>query len=185
MYWHTTWHWIDSVDIQRLNVWQSLSMKSSTCVALKYLTKDHIPLCRLHCNVIKDHIDLLKLSFDQAVNTENTNIPKIKRIIIYLSARLFLKKIKPEGMWDILERMRTSVRHISYGIRHTALSLTYAIVAYVRHNNNAGSLYLVFQDFPIDPNRLSSRWSSSMHGTSVLLTHFFDSKHMGVNDRRH
>ena len=43
-------------------------------------------------------------------------------------------------------------------------------------------LYLVFQDFPIDPNRLSSRWSSSMHGTSVLLTHFFDSKHMDVND---
>ena len=35
--------------------------------------------------------------------------------------------------------MRTPVRHISYGIRHTALSRTYAIVAYVRHNNNAGS----------------------------------------------
>ena len=43
-------------------------------------------------------------------------------------------------------------------------------------------LYLVFQDFPIDPNLLSSRWISSMHGTSVLLTHFFDSKHMDVND---
>ena len=35
--------------------------------------------------------------------------------------------------------MRTPVRHISYGIRHTALSRTYAIVAYVRHNNNDGS----------------------------------------------
>ena len=43
-------------------------------------------------------------------------------------------------------------------------------------------LYLVFQNFPIDPNRLSSRWSSSTHGTSVLLTHFFDSKHMDVNE---
>ena len=40
---------------------------------------------------------------------------------------------------EALERMRTPVRHISYGIRHTALSRTYAIVAYVRHNNNAGS----------------------------------------------
>ena len=39
----------------------------------------------------------------------------------------------------IVERMRTPVRHISYGIRHAALSRTYAIVAYVRHNNNAGS----------------------------------------------
>ena len=37
---------------------------------------------------------------------------------------------------EALERMRTPVRHISYGIRHTALSRTYAIVAYVRHNNN-------------------------------------------------
>ena len=32
-----------------------------------------------------------------------------------------------------------SVRHISY-IRHTALSRTYAIVAYVRHNNNAARI---------------------------------------------
>ena len=44
-----------------------------------------------------------------------------------------------EARRDIIERMRTPVRHISYGIRHTALSRTYAIVAYVRHNNNAGS----------------------------------------------
>ena len=40
---------------------------------------------------------------------------------------------------ESIERMRTPVRHISYGIRHTALSRTYTIVAYVRHNNNAGS----------------------------------------------
>ena len=38
-----------------------------------------------------------------------------------------------------IERMRTPVRHISYGIRHTALSRTNSIVAYVRHDNNADS----------------------------------------------
>ena len=76
--------------------------------------------------------------------------------------------------------MRTPVRHISYGIRHypvhTLLSRMYGTIT------TLVPLYLVFQDFLIDPNRLSSRWSSSMHGTSVLLTHFFDSKHMDVND---
>ena len=38
-----------------------------------------------------------------------------------------------------IERMRAPVRHISYGIRHTALCRIYGIVAYVRHNNHAGS----------------------------------------------
>ena len=86
----------------------------------------------------------------------------------------------------IIERMRAPVRHISYGIRHTVLSRTYAIVAYVRHNNDGIPLYLVFQHFPIEMNRLSSRWSSSTHGTSAL-TQVFDSKHMNVkkNGRRH
>ena len=56
----------------------------------------------------------------------------------------------------IIERMGTPVRHISYGIRHTALSSTYAIVAYVRHNNNAGSPVFGIPGLPIDPNRLSS-----------------------------
>ena len=52
---------------------------------------------------------------------------------------------------DTLERMRTPVRHISYDIRHTALSRTYAIVAYVRHNNNAGSPVFGISGLPLWP----------------------------------
>ena len=55
----------------------------------------------------------------------------------------------------LVERMRTPVRHISYGIRHypvhTLLSRMYGTIT------TLVPLYLVFQDFPIDPNRLSSR----------------------------
>ena len=80
----------------------------------------------------------------------------------------------------LLERMRTAVRHISYGIRHypahTLLSRMYGTITTLI------PLYLVFQHFPIEMNRLSS----STHGTSAL-TPVFDSKHMDVkkNDRRH
>ena len=38
-------------------------------------------------------------------------------------------------------------------------------------------LYFVFQHFPIEMNRLSSRWNSSTQGT---ITRVFDSKHMDV-----
>ena len=75
--------------------------------------------------------------------------------------------------------MRTPVRHISYRIRHTALSRTYGIVAYVRHNNNADSPVFGIPHFPIEMNRLSSRWNSGTHGTRAL-TQVFDSKHMDV-----
>ena len=40
-------------------------------------------------------------------------------------------------------------------------------------------LYLVFQHFPIEMNRLSSRWNSSTNGTSAL-TRVFDLKHVDV-----
>ena len=73
--------------------------------------------------------------------------------------------------------MRTPVRHISYGILHypihTLMSRMYGTIT------TLVPLYLVFQHFPVDLNRLSSRWSSSIHGTSVN-THFFDSKHIDV-----
>ena len=80
-----------------------------------------------------------------------------------------------------VERMRTSVRHISYGIRHypvhTLLSRMFGTITTLT------PLYLVFQHFPIEMNRLSSRWSSSTHGTSAL-TRIFDSKHMDVKKKR-
>ena len=47
-----------------------------------------------------------------------------------------------------IERMRAPVRHISYGIRHTALCHMYGIVAYVRHNNHAGSPVLGIPALP-------------------------------------
>ena len=48
----------------------------------------------------------------------------------------------------LLERMRAPVRHISYGIRHTALCRMYGIVAYARHNNHAGSPVLGIPALP-------------------------------------
>ena len=88
MYWHTTSHWIDWVDIQGLVC--DNPFQESTSVALKYFTKDHIPPWRCS-DVITDHLSFL-LSFDEAVNTENTNQfrLKIKRTIIYLSAKLLI-----------------------------------------------------------------------------------------------
>ena len=60
-----------------------------------------------------------------------------------------------------------------------ALSRTYAIVAYVRHNNNADSLYLVFQHFPIEwiisaPDEAPVRMEPA-HSPESLI-----SKHMDV-----
>ena len=60
----------------------------------------------------------------------------------------------------------------------TTLSRTHPIVAYGPHKTMV-YLYLVFQHFPVDLNRLSSRWSSTVHETGVH-THFFDFKHVGV-----
>ena len=56
------------------------------------LQKDHIPPWRCS-NVITNHWSFL-LSFDEAVNTKNTNDfrLKIKRTIIYLSAKLLIYK---------------------------------------------------------------------------------------------
>ena len=55
----------------------------------------------------------------------------------------------------IIERMRAPVRHISYGIRHCAVCTA------LWHMNGTITmlvpLYEVFQHFPIDMNRLSSR----------------------------
>ena len=52
----------------RTSVWQSLSRKWSTSVALKYFTKDHSPPWRCS-DVITDHWSFLS-SFDEEVNTE-------------------------------------------------------------------------------------------------------------------
>ena len=50
--------------------------------------------------------------------------------------------------FHILGSFRTPVRHVLYLIRHTALSSTYAIVAYARHNNNASTPVFGIPAFP-------------------------------------
>ena len=88
---------------------------------------------------------------------------------------------------SLLERMRAPVRHISYGIRHKALSRTYAIFAYVRHNNKADSP--VF-GIPVLPHlnessqlqmKLQYAWNQRTHPSLGFKTHGCGKK----NDRRH
>ena len=90
------------------------------------------------------------------------------------------KRLSTIEKWSAVVNREDAYSRTAYFIRHTALPRTYAIVAYVRHNNNADSpVFGIPALLPIEMNRLSSRWSSSKHGTSAL-TRVFDSKHMDV-----
>ena len=77
--------------------------------------------------------------------------------------------------------------HTGYGIRHypvhTLLSRMYGTITTLI------PLYLVFQHFPIEMNRLSFRWSSSTHRTRTHPSLWFKThgceKKKKKNDRRH
>ena len=68
--------------------------------------------------------------------------------VTYSNLFVNIESIEVNHVSVILERMRAPVRHISYGIRHTALCRMYGIVAYVRHNNHAGSPVLGIPALP-------------------------------------
>ena len=79
------------------------------------------------------------------------------------------------------ENREDACSRTAYFIRHTALCSMYGIVAYVRHNNHAGSPVLGIPALPHWHESSQLQIKLSTQGTSIL-THFFDSKHMDVKN---
>ena len=100
---------------------------------------------------------------------------------------VFIMEIPYSGPWRFLRLIREDAySRTAYFIRHTALSRTYAIVAYIRHNNNADSLVFGIPVLPHWPEssqlqmKLQCAWNQRTHPSLWFKTHGCEK-----NDRQH
>ena len=102
---------------------------------------------KLHSMIVRQYSHLKEYAvFMISIGVELPWLLTLSRTVNTFTYTLFVKN--DNVCLQILERMRAPVRHISYGIRHTALCRMYGIVAYVRYNNHPGSPLLGIPALP-------------------------------------